>query len=64
MFRLKKLDGTSSVMELIPINERDYAMVIDGKATYFIYQKNLNSVVQGLKEIAQGYELDVQYSAY
>ena len=51
-------------MELIPINERDYAMVIDGKATYFIYQKNLNSVVQGLKEIAQGYELDVQYSAY
>ena len=64
VFTLKKLDGTSSVMELIPINERDYAMVIDGKATYFIYQKNLNSVVQGLKEIAQGYELDVQYSAY
>lgn len=64
VFTLKKLDGTSSVMELIPINERDYAMVIDGKATYFIYQKNLNSVIQGLKENAQGFELDVQYSAY
>ena len=58
------LDGKTTVMELVPINERDYAMMIDGKAEYYIYQKNLNNLVTGLKENAMGYELENNYSAY
>ena len=58
------LDGKTTVMELVPINERDYAMMIDGKAEYYIYQKNLNNLITGLKENAMGYELENNYSAY
>ncbi len=63
-FTINLSDGTTSVMELIPINDRDYAMVIDGKAEFFIYQKNINAVINGLKENAMGYEIDTDYSAY
>jgi len=58
------LDGTTATMELIPINDRDYAMVVDGEAEFFIYQKNINGLINGLKENAMGYELENDYSAY
>lgn len=64
IFAITLLDGSSATMELIPINDRDYAMVIDGEAKYFIYQKNINSLITGLKENAMGYEIDNNYSAY
>ena len=56
-FTITFQDGTSSTMELIPINDRDYAMSIDGKTEYYIYQKNLQNVVYGLKTNARGFEL-------
>jgi len=56
-FTITFQDGTTSTMELIPINDRDYAMVIDGKAEYYVYQKNLQNIVYGLKTNARGFEL-------
>ncbi len=64
VFTVTLLDGSTATMELIPINDRDYAMVIDGEAEFFIYQKNVNSLINGLKENALGYEIDNDYSAY
>lgn len=64
VFTLTMLDGTTSTMELIPYNDRDYAMVIDGKVEFFVYQKNINNIIDGLRQNDLGYEIDTSYSAY
>lgn len=51
-------------MELVPINDRDYAMVIDGKAEYYVYQKNLDNLIKGLEDNAKGFEIENDFSAY
>ena len=46
---LNKLDGTSRTMELIKLNERQYAVRLDGEVNYYVYKKNVTTLLEALK---------------
>ena len=44
-------DGTDSLVEFLPINERNYRVVVDGKGSSITNRKNLEDVIKNLEDL-------------
>ncbi|MGI5935952.1 MAG: DUF4340 domain-containing protein [Oscillospiraceae bacterium] len=60
---LNKLDGTSRTMELIKLNERQYAVRLDGEVNYYVYKKNVTTLLEAFETVLSGKELPMSYDA-
>lgn len=60
---LNKLDGTSRTMELIKLNERQYAVRLDGEVNYYVYKKNVTTLLEAFETILSGKELPMSYDS-
>jgi hypothetical protein len=57
------LDGTSNTMELYPLNDRQYAVSIDGVIQSYCYKKNYNTLVEAIDLVLSGEELDFSFDS-
>jgi len=55
------LDGTDRVMELIKINERQYAVRMDGEVRFYVYKKNVTTLEDAFATVLSGRELPMSF---
>ena len=54
------LDQTSTTLELCPLNSRQYAMVLDGNASFYTGVKDIQFMLEALDYIEKGEEIPVE----
>lgn len=55
------IDGSQKVMELIRINDRQFAVRMDGEALFYVYKKNVETLANAFTAILEGRELPMNY---
>ncbi len=55
-------DGTSRVMTMNRINDRQYACIIDGTATYYVYLSNIQNLTTALERAMDDREVSLVYT--
>lgn len=58
------LDGSSSTLELIKLNDRQYACRVDGETLYYTNVKNIQTLISAFETVAAGGELARSYDSY
>lgn len=61
--KMHLLNGDDMLMELYEINDRQYAISVDGKTDYYVYKKNVTTLVQAFETIMNGRELVMSYDS-
>lgn len=61
---LNFVDGTSSTLELIRMNDRQYACRIDGVASYYTNVKNITTLTDAIQTVLDGGTLSMSYDSY
>lgn len=56
------LSGEKRTLELIRINDRQYACKVDGVAGYYVYRKNIETLISAFGTVTSGRELPMSYS--
>lgn len=59
-FTMTYLDGTTSTLELRPMNARQYAMVVDGKSSFYTNIKDVEFMAEGLEYLKKGEEVPLE----
>ena len=59
---LKLRDGSSRLLEMIPLNERQYACRVDGKAEFYIYKKNIQTLITALDRVMDDRNVSLVYN--
>ena len=59
--KMNFIDGTEKVLELIKINERQYAVRMDGEAKFYVYKKNVQTLEDAFATVLAGRELPMSY---
>lgn len=62
-FTMNMLDGSTQKVEFFSINDRQYAVSIDGVAEYFVYKKNITTLVEAFETVLSGGELEMSYDS-
>ncbi len=57
------LDGTEHVLNLIQLNDRQYACELDGETEFYVYKKNLNTLIDAFATVLNGRELPMSYDS-
>lgn len=57
------LDGTSHTMELYVLNDRQYAVSIDGEIESYCYKKNYTTLVEAIDLVLAGEELEFSFDS-
>ncbi len=55
-------DGTSHVMTMNRINERQFACIVDGVATYYVYLSNIENLTTALERAMDDREVSLVYT--
>jgi len=55
-------DGSSRLLEMIPLNERQYACRVDGKAEFYIYKKNIQTLITALDRVMDDRNVSLVYN--
>ncbi len=58
---IKLQRGESHTLELIRMSDRKYAMRLDGEMEYYCYKKNLTSLMDSIRYVQEGDELDFSF---
>jgi hypothetical protein len=61
--KMNLLDGSEMLMELYEINNRQYALAVNGEMDYYIYKKNVTTLESAFETILSGGELPMSYDA-
>ncbi len=59
-YTLNFLDGTSSTLELCPLNDRQFAMVLDGQASFYIGIRDIEYMLEALEYVEAGEEIPME----
>ncbi len=62
-FVMNLLDGTKKTVELFEMNDRQYAVAVDGEVDYYVYKKNITTLEDAFETILSGGELTMSYDA-
>lgn len=54
-------DGSSRQMELIKLNERQYACRVDGKVEFYIYKSNIDTLILALERVMDDRNVSLVY---
>ncbi len=57
------LDGTSHTMELYALNDRQYAVSVDGVIQSYCYKRNYNTLVEAIDLVLSGEELEFSFDS-
>lgn len=60
---INMLNGQHHTLNLIPLNERQFAAEVDGKAEFYVYLKNLTTLRNAFKTILDGDELEFSFES-
>lgn len=55
-------DGSSRKLEMIPLNERQYACTVDGKSEFYIYKSNIQTLITALERIMDDRNVSLVYN--
>jgi len=55
-------DGSSRLLEMIPLNERQYACRVDGKAEFYVYKKNINTLMTAIERVMDDRNVSLVYN--
>lgn len=56
-------DGTVHTLEFLQINDRKYACRVDGETDFYVYKKNLNTLIDAFATVLNGRELTMSYDS-
>lgn len=59
---LKLRDGSTRLLEMIPLNERQYACRVDGKAEFYVYKKNIQTLITALERVMDDRNVSLVYN--
>lgn len=62
-FVLNLLDGSKKTVEFFEINDRQYAVAVNGEVDYYVYKKNVATLEDAFETIMSGGELKMSYDA-
>ena len=60
---MHRIDGDDMVMELYELNDRQYALGIDGVVEYYIYKKNVTTLLNAFDTVMSGGELPMSFDS-
>lgn len=60
---LNLLDGSKKTVEFFEINDRQYAVAVNGEVDYYVYKKNVTTLEDAFETILSGGELTMSYDA-
>ena len=60
---LNLLDGSKTTVEFFEINDRQYAVAVNGEVDYYVYKKNVATLEDAFETIMSGGELKMSYDA-
>ena len=60
---LNLLNGAKKTVEFFEINDRQYAVAVDGEVDYYVYKKNVTTLEDAFETILSGGELKMNYDA-
>ena len=55
-------DGGTRTLELIQLNDRQYAAVVDGKESFYVYRNNVENILYAFERIDDDREVPLLYS--
>ncbi|MBR2879047.1 MAG: hypothetical protein IKC02_00065, partial [Oscillospiraceae bacterium] len=55
-------DGSSRLLEMIPLNERQYACRVDGKAEFYVYKKNIQTLLTAIERVMDDRNVSLVYN--
>ncbi len=55
-------DGSSRLLEMIPLNERQYACRVDGKTEFYIYKKNIETLITAIERVMDDRNVSLVYN--
>lgn len=55
-------DGNSRLLEMIPLNERQYACRVDGKAEFYVYKKNIQTLLTAIERVMDDRNVSLVYN--
>jgi hypothetical protein len=55
-------DGGSRLLELSPINDRQYACTVDGKTEFYVYKTNITNLVTALERVMDDRDVSLIYN--
>ncbi|MDD6188254.1 MAG: DUF4340 domain-containing protein [Clostridiales bacterium] len=55
-------DGSSRLLEMIPLNERQYACRVDGNAEFYIYKSNIQTLVTAIERVMDDRNVSLVYT--
>ena len=59
---LKLRDGSSRLLEMIPLNDRQYACRVDGKAEFYVYKRNIQTLITALDRVLDDRNVSLVYN--
>ncbi|MDR0936259.1 MAG: DUF4340 domain-containing protein [Oscillospiraceae bacterium] len=60
---LNMRNGSKHRLELVPLNERQYAAVVDGTATHYVYLSNIQNIPNAIARLMDDRDLPLQYDS-
>ncbi len=57
------LDGTSETVEFFEMNDRQYAVAVNGEVDYYVYKKNITTLIEAFETVLSGGELEMSYDS-
>ena len=58
---LKLREGGSRLLEMIPLNDRQYACRVDGKAEFYVYKRNIQTLITALDRVLDDRNVSLVY---
>lgn len=55
-------EGGSRILEMIPLNDRQYACRVDGKAEFYVYKTNIQTLVTALERVMDDRNVSLVYN--
>ena len=55
-------DGKTRLLELIKLNERQYACRVDGKTEFYIYRHNIETLITALERVMDDRNVSLVYT--
>ncbi len=60
---MHRLEGEDMEMEIYALNDRQYALAVNGTLDYYVYKKNITTLEQAFETVLAGGELPMSYDA-
>lgn len=59
---LRLRDGGSRLLEMIPLNERQFACRVDGKTEFYVYKRNIDTLLTALDRVLDDRNVSLVYN--